>query len=80
MLLDEQEKAEKLLLLFSKYFAALMIKESAGRFDFTALCGMHQYIFQGVYEWAGEIRTINIEKSEAGYEATEGRIKKVFLE
>ena len=25
---------------------------------------MHRYIFQDVYEWAGEIRVINIEKSE----------------
>lgn len=32
--------------------AELVIKEPAGHFDFTALCRMHQYIFQDVYEWA----------------------------
>lgn len=25
---------------------------------------MHKYIFQDIYEWAGKIRTINIEKEE----------------
>lgn len=44
--------------------AELVTKESASRFDFAALCNMHHYIFQDVYEWAGEIRVINIEKSE----------------
>lgn len=44
--------------------AELVVKESAGRFDFAALCEMHRYIFQDVYEWAGKIRVINIEKAE----------------
>ena len=34
------------------------------KFDFSALCDMHRYIFQDIYEWVGEIRVINIEKSE----------------
>ena len=34
----------------SMRLAELVIKEPAGRFDFTALCRMHQYIFQDVYE------------------------------
>ena len=25
---------------------------------------MHKYIFQDIYQWAGEFRTINIEKEE----------------
>lgn len=49
----------------SMRFVELVMKEPAGRFDFTALCRMHQYIFQDVCEWTGEIRRINIEKSEA---------------
>ena len=28
------------------------------------LCDMHYYIFQDIYEWAGKIRIVNIEKSE----------------
>lgn len=45
--------------------AELVIKKSASRFDFAALCNMHYYIFQDIYEWAGQIRTVNIEKAEA---------------
>lgn len=44
--------------------AELVTKESASFFDFFALCDMHHYIFQDIYEWAGKIRIINIEKSE----------------
>ena len=44
--------------------AELVIGESVSRFDFAALCDMHHYIFQDIYEWAGKIRVINIEKSE----------------
>lgn len=35
-----------------------------GVFDFAALCRMHHCIFQDIYEWAGKIRVINIEKAE----------------
>lgn len=41
-----------------------MTKESASCFDFSVLCDMHHYIFRDIYEWAGKIRVINIEKSE----------------
>lgn len=44
--------------------AELVTKEFASRFDFAALCDVHYYIFQDVYEWAGKVRVINIEKSE----------------
>ncbi|WP_243454441.1 Fic/DOC family protein [Desulfosporosinus fructosivorans] len=35
-----------------------------GNFDFDHLCRMHGYIFQDLYDWAGQPRIINIEKSE----------------
>ena len=44
--------------------AELVIGESVSRFDFVSLCDMHYYIFQDIYEWAGKIRIINIEKPE----------------
>lgn len=44
--------------------AELVTGESVSRFAFAALCDMHHYIFQDIYEWAGKIRIINIEKSE----------------
>ena len=34
------------------------------KFDFDSLCDMHYRIFQDIYDWAGEPRTINIEKAE----------------
>ncbi|MCB6991957.1 Fic family protein [bacterium 210820-DFI.6.37] len=33
-----------------------------GTFDFNHLCGIHKYIFQDLYDWAGEPRTVNIGK------------------
>ena len=44
--------------------AELVTKESVSRFDFGALCDMHYFIFQDIYEWAGKIRIINVEKLE----------------
>src|SRR5215471_3213514 len=34
-----------------------------GRFDVAHLKAIHRYIFQDVYGWAGEFRTVNISKS-----------------
>ena len=34
----------------------------AGCFDFAHLCGIHRHLFQDVYEWAGEIRTVDISR------------------
>ena len=34
----------------------------AGRFDVAHLKAIHKYIFQDVYGWAGEFRTVNISK------------------
>ena len=35
-----------------------------GNFDLDHLCRMHDYIFQDLYDWSGQPRIINIEKSE----------------
>ncbi|MCI8372070.1 MAG: hypothetical protein HFI75_06700 [Lachnospiraceae bacterium] len=50
-------------------YVSLRLRELAenpleGGYDFAHIARMHQYIFQDIYEWAGEIRTINIEKEE----------------
>ncbi|MDR2160986.1 MAG: Fic family protein [Desulfovibrio sp.] len=36
-----------------------------GIYNLSHLCLIHQYIFQDIYEWAGSIRTINMEKPES---------------
>ncbi len=35
-----------------------------GKFEFNHLKAIHKHIFEDIYGWAGEIRTINIEKEE----------------
>lgn len=59
---------EKLSCMEAEYtsirIAELVTQEFVSHFDFTALCYMHYYIFQDVFEWAGKIRVINIEKAE----------------
>ena len=43
--------------------AELERKPIGGRFDARHLKAIHQYIFQDIFEWAGEFRTVNISKS-----------------
>jgi cell filamentation protein len=31
-----------------------------GSFDLAHLCKIHSYLFQDVYEWAGEVRSVDI--------------------
>lgn len=50
-------------------YVSLRLRELAenpleGSYDVDHLAEMHKYIFQDIYEWAGKIRTINIEKEE----------------
>lgn len=50
-------------------YVSLRLRELAenpleGDYGIDHLTRMHEYIFQDIYEWAGKIRTINIEKEE----------------
>jgi cell filamentation protein len=42
--------------------AELIDTPVSGAFDITHLKAIHRYIFQDIYEWAGEFRTVNISK------------------
>jgi cell filamentation protein len=42
--------------------AALVKTPIEGYFDFSHLKAIHRYIFQDLYEWAGEVRSVNIAK------------------
>jgi cell filamentation protein len=56
---------------FSKFEATATIRRilelehepAQGQFDSRHLQAIHRYIFQDVYEWAGDFRTVNISKS-----------------
>lgn len=43
---------------------AITIEPVDGCFDFEHLCAIHGYIFQDIYDWAGQIRTVPMEKYE----------------
>lgn len=50
-----------------KHFTAMRMLELQlhpidGRFDFNHLCRIHKHIFQDIYDWAGEPRTVDIGK------------------
>jgi len=38
-----------------------------GDFDLEHLCAIHKYLFQDVYEWAGELRTVNMSKGQFSF-------------
>jgi len=38
-----------------------------GSFDLAHLCKIHEYLFQDVYEWAGEVRTVDIIRSDSRF-------------
>jgi len=38
-----------------------------GSFDLAHLCEIHQYLFQDVYDWAGEIRTVDIIRGDSRF-------------
>jgi cell filamentation protein len=53
-------------------FTAIRILELAhtpveGSFDLAHLCKIHAYLFQDVYEWAGEIRSVDIIRGDSRF-------------
>ncbi len=42
----------------------IVIKPLPGAYDYDHLLRMHKYIFQDIYEWAGQQRKLNIYKEE----------------
>lgn len=53
-----------------------------GKFDFKHLRRIHGYLFQDVYEWAGEVRTVDIAKVNlfCRYFAIDSEAKRIFDE
>src|SRR5208337_1902475 len=56
------EQAEAALVATRSY--ELSQKPLAGRFDLSHLEAIHRYLFGDLYEWAGELRTVDISKGE----------------
>ena len=57
---------------FEGDFTAIRILELTqnpipGQFDLTHLCAIHAYLFQDVYEWAGEVRSVDIIRGDSRF-------------
>jgi cell filamentation protein len=53
-------------------FTAIRLLELAqnpveGAFDLAHLCRIHAHLFQDVYDWAGEVRTVDIIRAESRF-------------
>lgn len=59
---DKHELFQAEVELTSAELYDLQINPVKGNFDFKHLCDIHHRIFQDLYEWAGEPRTVNIGK------------------
>lgn len=56
--------------MFEREFVMQRIAEGVppGDFDFAHLKAIHRHLFQDVYEWAGELRTVEIAKDGHGFQ------------
>ncbi len=55
----------------------------AGEFDFEHFKAIHQHLFQDVYDWAGQVRTVRISKDGSMFcfpENIEAEAKKLFTQ
>lgn len=57
---DKLAEAERKFTMLRIY--ELLHNPIIGSFDLNHLCRIHQYIFQDLYSWAGELRTVDISK------------------
>jgi cell filamentation protein len=42
-----------------------------GRYDLAHLCAIHRHLFREIYEWAGELRTVNMTKGDSVFALVE---------
>ena len=65
-------KNQDLLDNYEADFTAIRILELSqtpvkGNFNLAHLCKIHEYLFQDVYEWAGEIRSVDILRGDSRF-------------
>lgn len=78
--LDGLHEAERRL---TKYRAEELLNSPInGRFDFEHLRKIHRYLFQDIYDWAGEVRKVDIAKGDLFCRcfAIEAEAKRIFGE
>lgn len=69
----------------STRYTQLIVNPVKGNFDLMHLQEIHRYVFQDIYSWAGQLRTVNIAKGnqfcncmyiESGFESIYKKLKK----
>lgn len=55
---------------FEREFVTLRAMEElpTGDFDLTHLCRLHRHLFQDIFDWAGDIRTVEISKGGSQFQ------------
>ena len=59
---DEEKLNEIESVISSTRYAEWLNAPQAATFDFDHYKAIHRFLFSDLYEWAGEIRTVNISK------------------
>ncbi|MHA3914257.1 Fic/DOC family protein [Halovulum sp. GXIMD14793] len=49
-------------------YARAMQEMPTGDFDLAHLCAIHRHLFQDVYDWAGQVRTVEISKGGSQFQ------------
>ncbi len=62
--------------------AQIMVEGIDGKFDFGHLKAIHYFLFQDIYEWAGEIRNVNISKGNQFclFQYIEAEMDRIFFQ
>ena len=59
---DEEKLSEIESVISSARYAEWLNAPQAATFDFDHYKAIHRFVFSDLYEWAGEVRTVNISK------------------
>lgn len=68
---DEVKLNELESVLASARFAEWLNAPKADRFDFEHYKAIHHFLFSDLYDWAGQIRTVNISKKGTKFTSAE---------
>lgn len=80
-------KDNEMLMKIEKEFTTVRMKQIIddedsklirGNYDYEHLKSFHKFIFQDIYEWAGQKRTIDIEKSEIALNGIDFKYSPVY--
>lgn len=68
---DEAKLDEVETVLISTRNAQWLQRPTSSTFDFAHYCAIHHFLFSDLYDWAGQIRTVNISKKGTAFCAAE---------